>query len=382
VLDVLVGGIDLQSLLQLILFLLFFLLTAMVAAVIGPTYDNLLVPELRPEALYPSLTSPASSSTSYLATAAHFSSYLIVNVVDPAITLVGVGVALLYLSKSLVARWSQRVEDLLPRLVIAVIGANFSTPIAGAILGVAGALYPVISGWDGGAWQHWVNLAGWGEFGFSWDNGVLAFVLSIAEFVVVFGLVLAVGVRDALLAVLLVLLPPFMLLWPFKPFASIAERAWLLFAELAFLPCVMVVPLELAVHSPDPVMLVAYLGIAVASPFLIATTGTRLLSFGFPGAGPTVQSGMSRGLGETPRAATSSFAPVGAAVRGHGAWGRAAAGSVRVAGSAAAPVAAPLAVSELIGHGAVGLVRHVRGTASSEKGRAPHLPPVRPRESR
>jgi hypothetical protein len=366
---------DLDSLIRAILFFLFATLTAAVAALVGPTYDNLVVPELQTGALYPPLSGATSGSTNYLAPAAHFANYLLVNVVDPAVTLVAVGVALLYLSKALVARWSERVNDLLPRLVIAVVGANFTTPIAGAILGVAGSLYPVVSGWDGGSWQQWVHLAPWGEFQYTWDNGILAFVLSIAEFAVVFALLLAVGVRDALLAVLVVLLPPFMLLWPFRPLASIAQRAWLLFVELAFLPCVMVVPLELAVGSPTPVMLVAYLGIAVASPFLIGTAGTRLASFGFPTAGGTIHSGVSRGLDAAPRAATGSVAPAATAVRSQGALGRAVSGSVRVAGSAAAPTAAPLAVAELVGHTALGLVRHVGAGAG---GRAPRPPPVRP----
>ena len=371
------GGIDWQIVIQAILFALFAILTAALTLVVGVTYDNLVVPELQPGALYPSISANSPGPENFLAPAAHFATYLLVYVVDPAITLVAVGVALLYLSKALVARWAERVNDLLPRLVIAVVGANFSTPIAAAVLGLAGGLYPVVAGWDGGAWQSWEHLDPWGGLPYSWDNGVLAFVLSIAEFATVFALLLAVGVRDALLAVLVVLLPPFMLLWPFPPFAGIAQRAWLLFLELAFLPCVLVVPLELAVNSPSPVMLVAYLGVAVASPFLIATAGTRLVAFGFPTAGGTIQGGAGRGLDVAPRAATGSFGPATQAVRSQGAAGRAVAGSVRAAGTATAPTAAPLAVAELVGHGALRLVRHVRSAHAAAAG-TPRPPPVRP----
>lgn len=374
------ASLDIPTIVQEAFFTIFAIVTSLVAAIAGPTYDNLVVPALQPAALFPSLTSGAGSGTNYLAPAAHFSTYLLVNLVDPAVTLVAVGVALLFLSKSLVRRWAERIDDLLPRLVIAVIGANFTTPIAGAVLGVAASVYPVVAGWDGGSWQQWTNLAGWGEFGYSWDNGTLAFVLAFAEFAAVFALLLAIGIRDALLAVLLVLLPPFMLLWPFRPFASIPQRAWLLFAELAFLPCVLVVPLELAVGSSNPVMLVAYLGVAVASPFLLSTAGTRLVAFGFPSAGGVVSGGSAQGLSQAPRAAGAPFGPVAASIGSSSAGGRALGGGVRVAGSAAAPAAAPLAVGELLGHAGLGLVRHIQRSADPS-GRAPHPPAMRPRGS-
>jgi hypothetical protein len=358
-----VVGIDWSSLIRAILYALFADLTAIVAAIIGPMYDNLLVPELSPGALYPSLVGAGNDPANYLTVAAHFSTYLLANVVDPAATLLALGVAVAYLSKSLVARWAHLLDGLLPRLIVAVVAANFAVPIAGAILGLGGGLYPVLAGWDGGAWQQWVHLAGWGEISFSWDNGALAFVLSIVEFTLVFALVLAVGVRDALLAVLLVLLPVFTLFWPLRPFAILTRRAWLLFAELAFLPCVLVVPLELAVGSPNPVILVGYLGAALASPYLLSMAGTQLVAFGLPGAGGAVQSGVSRGISGAPAAATAHVQPVASAVRSSSDSGRAAAGAVRAAGSAAAPMAAPLAAAELIGHGAVRLLRHLPGVA-------------------
>ena len=358
-------GLSLGDLIRAILFLFFANLTALVAAVTGPTYDHLLVPELGTGALYPSLAASASDPTNFLAAAARFSTFTIANVVDPAITLVALGVAVSYLAKPLVARWAATLDGLLPRLVLAVVAANFTVPIAGAILGLGGALYPVFAGWDGGAWQQWVHLAGWGEYTFSWDNGVVAFVLAIVQFAVVFALVLAVGVRDAVLAVLLVLLPLVSLLWPIRPLAPLARRAWLLFGELVFLPCVLVVPLELAVGSPNPVMLVAFLGTAVASPYFLSLAGTQLVAFGFPGSGSTIHPGVQRGWGAASSAAVGPAKPAAAsAARSSPTIGRAFAGATRAAGSAAVPVAAPLAAVELVGHGALHLVRHLSHRAS------------------
>ena len=367
-----IPSVDLGDLVRTILFLLFGDLTAILTAIIGPTYDNLLVPELQTGTLFPSLLGSGGSAT-YLATAARFSGFILSNVVDPAVALVALGVAVLYLTRSVVARWADSLDALLPRLVLGVVGANFTVPIAGAILGVAGNLYPIVSGWDGGAWQHWVNLAGWGQVSFSWDNGALAFVLSLVEFGAVFALLLAIGIRDAVLAVLLVLLPIFTLLWPLRPLSPLARRGWLLFGELAFLPCVLVVPLELAVGSPNPVMLVSYLAVAVASPYFLSLAGTHVVSFGFAGASGVVSSNAQRGLSVAPSAATSTLGPIATGARSSGSAGRSLAGATRAAGSAAAPAAAPLAVGELLGHGAWHLIRHVR--PSSEQG-APTTPPA------
>ncbi|MGP8110408.1 MAG: hypothetical protein ACLQD9_06865 [Thermoplasmata archaeon] len=368
---------DWGYLVQTILFLLFADLTALVAAVVGPTYDNLLVPELSPGTLFPPLGALDPGPGNFLAPAARFSDFLVVSVVDPAVALVAVAVAVLFLARASVARWSAQFDGLLPRLVVAVVGANFAVPIAGAVLGLAGSLYPVISGWDGGSWQHWQNLAGWGEINFSWDNGAVAFVLSLVEFVAVFALVLAVGLRDALLAVLLVLLPVFTLLWPFRPLSPVARRAWLLFGEVAFLPCVMVVPLELAVGSPNPVILVGFLGVALASPFLLSVAGTNLVAVGFPSPGNLLHSGSQQGVASAPRAATAPFSPVGTAMRTQGATGLAVSNGVRAAGTASAPLAAPLAVGQLLGHGALRLARHI-GSRSTGSGRPPSVGPLRP----
>lgn len=349
---------DLGSLVQAILFFLFADLTALLAAVIGPTYDQLLVPDLSPQALFPSLHGPASSSSNFLLPAVHFSSFLVTSVVDPLVALLALGVAVLYLARATLGRWATRLEGMLPRLVLAVVAANFTVPLAGVILGLAGGLYPVIAGWDGGAWHHWVNLGGYGELRLSWDNGALAFVLALAEFLAVFGLLLAVGIRDALLAVLIVVLPVLTLLWPFRPLSPLPRRAWLLFGELAFLPCVLVIPLELAVGSSSPVLLLGFLGAALAAPFLLSTAGVQLSAIGFPTGAGTVQAGAQRGLAVAPAAATAIALPVSGSLRGAGTAGRAAHGALRVAGTATAPLAAPLAVHELLGHAALGLARH------------------------
>ncbi len=365
----------LASLVQAILFLLFTDLTALVAAVIGPTYDNLLVPELSPGALFPPLYGHPGASPDFLLPAAHFSAFLIAGVVDPLVAVVALGVAFLYLARATLPRWAARFDGLLPRLVLAVVAANFTVPIAGVLLDFSGALYPLVAGWDGGAWQHWVNLGGYAELRLSWDNGAVAFVLSLAEFAAVFGLVLAIGIRDALLGVLLVVLPVLTLLWPFRPLSALPRRAWFLFGELAFLPCVLVVPLELAVGSRSAVLLVGFLGAALASPFLLSTAGVHLAALGFPTGAGTVQAGAQRGLAVAPAAATAAVMPVGASVRGAGALGSAAHGALRTAGTASAPLAAPLAVRELLGHAALGLARHWGRQSATQP---PRMPPMRP----
>jgi hypothetical protein len=369
------SALDLPSAIQLILFLLFADLTALVAAVIGPTYDNLLVPELSRPALFPAVLTVHPSPSDYLGQAAAFSSYLVTGVVDPLVALLAVGVAVLYLARATVSRWATTFDGLLPRLVLAVAAANFTVPIAAATLDVAGSLFPVVAGWDGGAWQHWVNLGGFGEFQFSWDNGVLAFVLSLVEFTLVFGLVLTVGLRDALLAVLIVVLPLVTLLWPLRPVASIARRAWLLFAELAFLPCVLVVPLELAVGSPSVVLLVGYLSAALASPFLLSSSGAHLVAIGFPSTGTSVQGASVRGVATAPAAGAALAAPAAGALRDAGAAGRAASGTLRAASAAGGPLAVPSALHELLGHGAMGLARHVGRDPNRTP---PRLGPLRP----
>jgi hypothetical protein len=363
-------GTDWDSTVQAILFALFAGLTAIVTTVIGPMYDNLFVPMMQPGALYPPVVG-AGASDGFLSRAVQFSGYTIANVVDPAVALVALGVAVLFLVRSVVGRWGAHLDGLLPRLVVSVIVANFTLPIVGAILGLAGGLYPVLAGWDGGAWTRWVDLAGFGQLQFSWDNGALAFILSFVEFLIVFGLLLAIGVRDALLAVLIVLLPLFTLLWPIRPVAALARRAWMLFVEVAFLPCIVVVPLELAVSSPSPVLLVGYLGTALASPYLLSLAGTHLVAFGLPGSGGAVSAGSQRGLSAGSSSTASLVGPgARAAATSMGsseAGGRAAAGVARAVGGASFPAAAPLAAAEVLGQTAAHLLRHLpAGVRSSE----------------
>ncbi|HTT16960.1 MAG TPA: hypothetical protein VMH49_06370 [Thermoplasmata archaeon] len=370
-------ALDLPVLVQTLLFLMFIDITALVNAVIGPTYDNLLVPEMAPHALYPAVLAAHPVPADYLGQAASFSSYLLTGVVDPVVALVALGIAFLYLGRTVVARWASSFDALVPRLVLAVVAANFTVPICAALLGLAGGLYPVVAGWDGGAWRQWVHLSGYGAVGLTWDNGVVAFVLSLVEFTVVFSLVLAIGLRDAVLAVLIVVLPLVTLLWPFRPLASVPRRAWLLFLELAFLPCVLVVPLELAVDSPNPVLLLGYLSAALASPFLLSIAGTHLVALGFPSASTVTQSGVGRGLAAAPAAVGGLALPAAGAARGAGAAGQALAGATRAAGGASLPLAMPAALHELLGHGASAVVRHLQ--PGSRAMRAPgRLPPLRP----
>ncbi len=347
---------DISGIIQQILYALFALLTAAVASITGPTYDNLLVPELSSSSLYPTISPDVSGGPTFVSRAADFSSFLVTNVVDPSIVLIAIGVGGAYLLRSVFPRGFSAVESFLPRLVFAIILANFTLPIAGALLGVGGALYPVVSGFDGGTWQQWVNLAGAGEIQFSWDNGAFAFVLSFVMFSLVILLVLAVALRDALLGVLLVLLPVFTLLWPIPPLAPLARRAWLLFGELVFLPCILVIPLELAVGAPNAPTLVAYLAIALSSPYFLSLAGAQLSGLGFPAAGSTLSSGVQRGLGIASLGAASYARPV--ADLGSGSQAIAGGLAART-GAAGFPAAAPLVVGEAFGRGVAHLVRHI-----------------------
>lgn len=350
---------------QALLFVLFAGLTAILAAIIGPTYDDLLVPSMATAALYPA----PFASGGFLSGAASFSTFLLDDLVDPLVGLVGLAVGLAYLGRSVLGGAVGRPEPFLARLLLAVLLANFTLPIAAGLLDVAGSAYPVIAAWDGGAWQHWVNLAGWGEVSFSWDNGALAFVITFGLFALVLLLAAAVAVRNALLGVLLVLLPAFTLLWPIPPLAPLARRGWTLFGELAFLPCVMVVPLELAVGSPNVLALLGFLTVALASPALISLAGAQLTSVGFPSAGPTISNTMQRGLVVASQSTQSLLRPVaGESAVGPGV--RASAGVAgRALGSAALPGAAPLVASELVGQGAAKLLAHLPMTAAPKDDR-------------
>ncbi len=295
---------------------------------------------------------------------------------DPLIGVVGLGIALTYLGRSMLGGSPVRPEPFLARLVLAALLANFTLPIAGGMLEIAGSAYPVIAGWDGGAWQHWENLAGWGELSFAWDNGALAFVLTFGLFLVVLLLATAIAVRNALLAVLLVLLPAFTLLWPIPPLSPLARRGWTMFGELAFLPCVLVIPLELAVGSPNILTLLAFLTVALASPALISLAGAQLTSVGFPSAGATISNSLQRGLATASQSTQSFLRPLsGSSALAPGV--RNVAGAVgRASGSAAFPAAAPLFAAEVLGHGAARLLKHLPQTAAPQDPRRDSFPPV------
>ena len=371
--------VDFNQFIQAILFAIFAGLTAVLAALIGPTYDNLLVPELQPDALYPPLPPSGGGAGTFLSTAVAFSGFLVVHVVDPAVALVATGIGLLYLLRAVSSRLALRLVGLLPRLVVAVILANFTIPVSGAIFGLGRALYPVIAGFDGGTWQHWVNLAGPEESAFSWDNGVLAFVVSFALFALVVLLAAAVALRDALLAVLIVLLPLATLLWPIPVFAPLARRAWLLFIQLSFLPSVLVVPLELAVGSPSILLLLGYLVVAVSAPSLLNLTGAQLSQAGFPGGGSALLGGIQRGLAAASVAGGSYLRPLSIPSRARGA-GTAAASLVRTSTSVAFPASIPTLAAEGIGWGARHLLHHLPQAARRIRSRH-SFPAVRPADA-
>jgi hypothetical protein len=344
--------------LQGILFALFAGFTAAIQAVIGPTYNGLLVPELTSGALFPPFPGGGGS---LFAVPVAFSNYLLLHLVDPAVVLVALGLGLLYLARSFVGRENVRIEGALPRLVVYVVLANITVPVAGALLALAGAMYPTIAGFDGGAWQDWGNLAGAGGISFSWDNGAVAFVVSFVLFSLVLLLAAAIALRDALLAFLVVLLPLLTLAGALPPLRPLARRAWLLFGEAAFLPCLLVIPLELAVGAPSILLLAGYLTLALASPALLSVAGTQLTQLGFPGASGALSGGIQRGLSVASLTLGGIARPIGAlsgsAVAGSRVIGRAA-GAIGTASGAPLPAAAPLAIANIFGHGARDLFRH------------------------
>lgn len=358
---------------QALLLSIFGVGTAVLLAIIGPTYDNLLVPSLAAGALYPALG--ASGGTGFLATSAAFSEYVVASLVDPAVAVVAVAVGGLYLLRAFLGAYGPKLANLLPRLVVAVLVANLTLPLSGAILGLAGATYPVLAGFDGGAWTSWSNIGGPGFAAYSWDNGALAFVLAFVLFSLVLLLVAAVAVRNALLAVLLVLLPVVSLVWPVPTLAPLARRSWLWFVELSFLPCVMIIPLELAVGSPSVVLTMGYLVVALAAPSFLSLAGASLTNAGMPSAGGAISGGMQRGLLAASMVVEGWTAPFGATLKGVG-TGAALAGSVQRSAGRAAPMALPAFSSELLGHGSARLFGHLAHRAGSIT-RAPGASAVR-----
>lgn len=349
---------DVNDIVRAFLFGIFGGLTAILAAVTGPTYDNIVVPELAPGSLFPPLVPASGGGSSFLGRAADFSAYLLVHLVDPAIVLVALGVGVAYLLKAFLGSAGPKFDALLPRLVFSVVLANFTLPVAGGLLGLAGSVYPLIAGFDGGAWQHWVNLVGFGELSFSWDNGALAFVLSFVLFTLVLLLALLLGLRSALLGVLLVLLPAFTLLWPIPTLRPLARRGWLLFGELAFLPCAVVIPLELGVGSPSVILAVGYLTVAVSSPSLLSVAGSHLSSFGFPSAGGAVSGSTQRGLSLAALGVGSFGEPFAQPARALE-RGRATAGAAAAIGRAPFPASIPIAAADFLGRGTAHLAQYL-----------------------
>lgn len=361
------GSIDWNVVVQAILFALFAAGTALLSAVIQPTYDNLVVPELSAPSLFPSLAHPGAGA-GFLSTAIRFSEFILGNLVDPAIALVLVALAGLYLIRSFSARLGGRLEPLLPRFVIGLLAANFTLPLAGAAMDLGGATFRLISGFDGGAWRHWTNIEPVGGAVFAWDNGVLAFVVSFSLFVMVLMLATVVALRDAMIAVLLVLLPLFSLLWTLPPLESLARRGWTLLIELAFLPSVILIPLELAVGSPSVLLVLAYLSIAVGSPYLISISRTQLGGMGFPSAGGALSGGLQRGLAVATLTAQDGAIAVapGVASAGRAAQiGTAVRGVAAQIGKAPLPGGLALGASHLVSQGTRDLVRHLRQFRSS-----------------
>jgi hypothetical protein len=341
------NSVNWNVLIQAILFGLFAAGTAILNLIIQPTYNNLVVPELSAPSLFPSIAHPGPGA-GFLSTAIRFSEFVLGNLVDPAIVLVFLALGGLYLLRSFSVGLGTRLEPLLPRLVVAILGANFTLPLAGASLDLGGATFRLISSFDGGAWRQWANLVPLGGASFSWDNGVLAFIVTFALFAMVLALATVVALRDAMLAVLLVLLPIFTLLWALPPLESLARRGWTLFVELAFLPAVILVPLELAVGAPSVLLVLAYLAIAVGSTYLISISRLPLGGMGFPSAGAALTGGLQRGLTV---AAVTAEANTNAAASAIGSTGRAAQAATAVRGFASQLGRAPLPGGAALGAG-------------------------------
>ncbi|MCI4345398.1 MAG: hypothetical protein L3K07_01380 [Thermoplasmata archaeon] len=360
---------------QAILFALFALLTAALSAVLGPTYENLFVPEMQAAALYPALPPDPSGAGGFLSVAAQFSDYLVASLVDPALVLVVVAVGVLYLLRALLPSLAPRLRDLFPRLVVGALLANFTLPVAGALFGLAAWTYPVVAGFDGGAWQSWVNLGGAGLASFSWDNGILAFVAAFVLLSVVLLLAAAIAVRNALLGVLLVLLPVFTLVWPIPALAPLARRGWLWFAELAFLPSAVVIPLELAVGSSSILLLLGYLVAALGAPALLSLAGQSLGSLGLPAASGVLAGGIQRGLASAGTGLESFLRPVGGLAR-RGGFTAPLAGAVRSASAVTPALALPVLTASLLGSGGARLLSHLPHRPAGAA-RRPRIPPMR-----
>ncbi len=349
-----------------LLFALFGGLSAVVSLVVEPTYGGLFVPEMAPQAVFSSWSSPG-----IFAQAEAFSGYLLVNLVDPLAVLVIVGVGLLYLLRAALPSLARRWPDLAPRLVLGVLLANLAVPLAGAIFTFGSAVYPIFYNYGGGAWQNYYNLVGPAGLNIAWDNGLLALIGEIALLLLTLMLTYLVALRDALIGVLVVLLPLFTLLWPWPFAASLARRAWRLFVEMVFLPCFLIVPLALAVGSHSVVLVLALFGVALGMPALLASAGSGLAgALGAPAPSGLIVGGLS----QAPRAPTEaggSWLQHGArsfrASRSAGAGTRGGAAARLTAPWPSATMGPASAVVWGVGEGIGALARHLGSAASSSR---------------
>ncbi len=278
---------DYGPIVKAILFALFGALTAAVSVVTGPTYDNLFVPEMDPSAAYASW-----QGGNVFAAAASFSNALLVGLVDPLCVLVIAAVGLLYLVRS--AHPTPKLQGLAAKLVMGILVANLVLPITSGIWQLAAGVYPSFYDYGGGAWRSYTALVGPGAISLSWDNGVLAFVVSWTLFGMVLLLAFLLAFRGAIVAVLLVLLPPLTLLWPIPGAGSLARKVWVLFIEMTFLPCFLVVPLVLAVGSTSVLLTMGLFSVALAMPQILSISGASLSHAGFPNASFVVGSSLLR----------------------------------------------------------------------------------------
>ncbi len=278
---------DYGPIVKAILFALFGALTAAVSVVTGPTYDNLFVPEMDPSAAYASW-----QGGNVFAAAASFSNALLVGLVDPLCVLVIAAVGLLYLVRS--AHPTPKLQGIAAKLVMGILVANLVLPITSGIWQLAAGVYPSFYDYGGGAWRSYSALVGPGAISLSWDNGVLAFVVSWTLFGMVLLLAFLLAFRGAIVAVLLVLLPPLTLLWPLPGAGSLARKVWVLFIEMTFLPCFLVVPLVLAVGSTSVLLTMGLFSVALAMPQILSISGASLSHAGFPNASIVAGSNLLR----------------------------------------------------------------------------------------
>jgi hypothetical protein len=289
---------DYGPIVQGILFAIFGALTAAVATVTGPTYNDLFVPQMAPSNAF-----AVWQGGNVFAQGVQFSNVVLVDLVDPAAVLVFVAVGLLYLLRS---AWPRPdLSHLAPRLVLGLLVSNLVLPLTEVLWQLAAAIYPIFYGYGGGAWQSYSNVVGPGGISLSWDNGVLGFVVSLVLFLLVLMLAFLIAFRGALLAVLLVLLPPLTLLWSIPAASSLARRAWGLFIEMTFLPCLVVIPLALAVGETNVLVTLGLFAVALAMPQLMSIAGGSASQLGLPSSGYMIAGGLSRGVSSSAVTATA-----------------------------------------------------------------------------